>query len=126
MTRCEVVPAPRWLLRLVVKVEPRARPVVVVSTATRFGDTALDRAVREVEAAPQGRGNAVLNGNAYSVGRLVGAGLLDQSTVEAALVDAAVRRGGETEARARAIVESGVGAGMAKPRRVARFEAVNA
>jgi len=101
-----------------------AGPVFVTTDGRRSGyaGAALDRAAREVASAPAGQGNGVLNGCAYSLGRLVGAGLLDRTTAEDALVHAAVLRGGETEGRARTIVRSGLGAGMANPRRVAIFE----
>lgn len=102
-----------------------AGPVFVTSTAhSGYAGAALERAAREVASAPAGQGNGVLNGNAYSLGRLVGAGLLDRTTAENVLVDAAVRRGRETESRARTIVRSGMAAGMTNPRRVAVFQAV--
>ena len=89
-----------------------------VANVSRSGPTAggdLDRAALEVEMAPAGRGNPVLNGTAYHEGRLVGAGVVDKAEAEAALVAAAVKRGGETEERALAIVRSGMEAGEAKP-----------
>ena len=104
-----------------------AGPVFVASNVpSSYAGAALENAAREVAAAPAGQGNSALNGCAYSLGRLVGAGLIDRVLVEETLVSAAVQRGGETEARARRIVASGIEAGMAKPRRIVEFRRASA
>jgi hypothetical protein len=115
---------PGWLLGLLAKREPSPSPVFVWPSAgtSSYGEAALRRAEREVVEAPAGQGNGVLNGNAYSLGRLVGAGVLDRLVVEEVLVAAALQRGRETEARARKIVESGMVAGMTNPRALSTFE----
>ncbi len=120
--------APEWLLHLLRKPKPEAvGPVIVpVTRASRYGQVALERAAQEVANAPAGQGNAALNGCAYSLGRLVGAGVLDRRDVEETLLAAAIARGRETESRARAIIGYGLDAGEALPRRLATFEAVNA
>lgn len=121
-----VVQAPGWLVQLIAKPKPVPRPVFVASRrlSGQRHFKMLDRAVREVAAAPCGQGNAVLNGASYSLGRMVGSGLLDRHVVEEALVTAALGRWGETEARIRAVVASGLDAGQANPRMVVRFESV--
>lgn len=102
-------------------------PVFIASNVpSGYAGAALENAAREVSTAPAGQGNGALNGCAFSLGRLVGSGLIDRALVEDTLVAAAIQRGGETEARARRIVASGVEAGMAKPRRIVEFRAVSA
>lgn len=124
-----IAAAPAWLVTLLAKPEPvQPRPVFVFTPRgpSAYGDAALERAVREVSAAPLGQGNGTLNGTAYSLGRLVGAGLLDRQVVEEALVAAAIGRGRELESRARTIVGSGIDAGMANPRQVTTFQSASA
>jgi hypothetical protein len=65
--------------------------------------------------APPGRRNATLNSAAFSLGQLVGGGLLDVDAVAGALLIAALASGlGETEAMR--TIESGLKAGQCHPR----------
>jgi hypothetical protein len=66
---------------------------------------------------PEGNRNARLNQAAYALGQLVGAGVLDRGSVEAALSGTASAIGlGEAESRA--TIQSGIEAGMKEPRQL--------
>jgi P4 family phage/plasmid primase-like protien len=76
----------------------------------------LTRAAEELRATPAGAGrNNLLNAKAYSLGRLVGAGLLVRHEVEGVLLEAA-RGAGLPEEEARATLRSGLEGGLAQPR----------
>lgn len=126
-TEAPILPPPAWLVAKLRKRE-RVEAGAVITTANHTGDTVADevlrRAVTEVASAPAHQGNGTLNGWAYSLGRYVGAELLDRKTVADALLAAAIRRGVETEHRAEVIIASGLDAGIANPRKVVRFEGV--
>jgi P4 family phage/plasmid primase-like protien len=85
--------------------------------APAYAETALaEESQRMRTAAPRTR-NDTANRCGFSLGQLVGAGLLDEYTAEQTLVAAAMDTGlGEGEALA--AVRSGMRAGMAKPRQV--------
>ena len=82
-----------------------------------YAQKALVDELAKLTGTPKGGRNATLNQSAYSLGQLVGAGLLDRGAVEAALYGVAVSIGlGEVEARA--TIRSGLEAGMKQPREV--------
>ena len=83
--------------------------------AAWYGATAVSRAVASVMNAADHTRNATLNREAFVLGRLVGAGILDESHVGAALLDAAVQRGLLVTEAGRTI-KSGLDAGVKAPR----------
>lgn len=106
---------------------PRALAALLAGGESQAGDAprrgrayalaALDAEVARMAAAPAGSRNNTLNTAAYSLGRLVGAGLLDRAEVERRLLAAALAAGlGEREARA--TLRSGLDAGQEQPRAV--------
>ena len=68
--------------------------------------------------APEGTRNDQLNRSAYSIGQLVGAGVLDAEEAGSALLNAAMRTG-LSEREATATIRSGMIPGIRNPRRVA-------
>lgn len=111
----EVTPplAPGWLLRLLEPPpEPAWRPVVVPT-----GDHArnrLHRAAFAVMDAAAGSRNETLNRRAYQVGRMIGAGLLDEREAASALFDAA-RHAGLDALETRNTIRSGFTSGRRNP-----------
>jgi hypothetical protein len=77
---------------------------------------AVDGEARSVRSAAQGGRNQTLNRSAFSLGQIVGAGLLDAGEAERVLVDSALAVGlGEREAVL--TTRSGLRAGFDHPRR---------
>jgi putative DNA primase/helicase len=104
--------------------KPSAQPTPSSSSARdaaqrRYALAALDSEARAVETAPKGGRNDRLNRAAFALGQLVGAGLLSESVVEAALEAAAERAGLAREdgiRSVRATIRSGLEDGIANPR----------
>jgi len=83
--------------------------------APAYAITAAEGEFQKVRFAVNGTRNDTLNSSAYSLGQLVGAGLLDESEIERKLIGIGIEVGlGEGEAAA--AVRSGMRAGIAKPR----------
>lgn len=82
-----------------------------------YSAAALSGAVRAAATAPVGTRASTLNRQSYSLGGLVAAGVMDQDLVVGELVAAGISSG-LSEREARAIVASGLRAGMARPRSV--------
>jgi hypothetical protein len=80
----------------------------------RYGQAALAAASARVAGAVVGTRNDTLNRAAFALGRLVGAGLLDQGDVVREL-DAAARRAGLGRAEVRRTIRSGLTAGRRTP-----------
>jgi hypothetical protein len=80
----------------------------------RYAQAALDAAAHRVAQAPVGSRNDTLNREAFGLGRLVGAGLLDERTVAREL-DAAARYAGLGRAETTRTIRSGVTAGRRVP-----------
>jgi hypothetical protein len=83
-----------------------------------YGAKALENAADEVANAVRGERNDVLNAKAYTLGRQVAAGRIDQATAERALIDAAGKSGLIKDDGIRAAektVASGINAGMENP-----------
>ena len=80
-----------------------------------YGRAALARERAAVATAQPGRRNHTLNLAAFNLGQLVAAGLVDADQVRAVLLTAALEAG-NSEAKARATIESGLRGGAAKPR----------
>lgn len=86
-----------------------------VAGSAAYGQTALRSELAAVRTTPAGGRNAQLNKSAYSLGQLVGAGVLDEQLVRAELATAAAATGLDP-GEARATIQSGLRAGLAAPR----------
>ncbi len=80
-----------------------------------YAETAFAEEVERVASAPEGTRNDTLNRAAFALGQLVAVGALDENEVWDALFDAALDAGLSKGETARTI-DSGLTAGMAKPR----------
>jgi hypothetical protein len=121
-----IIPLPGWLVELLDP--PRPAPTPMAGQTIRVGDKYLRNALggevqRIIDCGSQpgsGRNNQ-LNASAFSLGQLVGAGLLNQVTVETALYAAAeavhlVHDDGHVQVVK--TINSGLTAGMREPRSV--------
>jgi hypothetical protein len=113
----EPAEAPGWLLAIVKEPErtlvvPEARPVVIPS---RYAAAAVRRACAAVAGAAPGKRNSMLNSEAFGIGQLVGAGVLDIRDAAMALAEAAFECGLSGEEIERTL-QSGLNAGTARPR----------
>jgi len=117
----ELAEAVEWLLT-----EPRTRkrliaapkPPIHLNGSTRerrYADKALESACAKVASASEGTRNDTLNRQAFGIGQLVGATLLERAEVENALAAAAIVAG-LPEPEIRATVRSGLDAGEKEPR----------
>lgn len=120
----ELPPLPEWLRELMTAShEPATAPrpsslTGDVSDISGWVRAAVDGEARAVRGAAQGVRNQTLNRSAFSLGQIVGAGLLDASEAERVLVDSALAVGlGEREAVLTS--RSGLRAGLDHPRRPA-------
>ncbi len=117
--------APAWLLALI-DTDSGAQPPVGrrdrdKADLKRYAAAALEAELARVAAATVGTRNDTLNRAAYALGQLVGAGWLDRSTTEAALIATAAGAGlGRSESRP--TVRSGMQAGILKPRTLPQEE----
>jgi hypothetical protein len=115
----EVRAFPECLLREMERpgARPDSRPIAVPTGGSRYAAAALRYEVQRVAKAKAGTRNACLNKAAFSLGGLVAVGLLTRETVEEALSDAALVAGlGEAEVAA--TINSGLSAGIRRPRRL--------
>jgi hypothetical protein len=112
--------APAWLLDLLSRrPEPATLPAATARPTrdtSAYGQRALEGELGKVLLAPVGQRNHTLNAAAFSLGQLVGGGVLDVDAVVDALLVAAERCGLPTS-EARASIASGLRAGAAQPRR---------
>jgi hypothetical protein len=115
-----VVPAPGWLLELLLE---SARSELEVGVrrhlpdgveATAYGKAALDGLRADMLATQEGWRNDTLNRLGYRAGRLAAAGELDVALAERVLVEAAVEVGLPEEEAVRTY-RSGAGAGLLLP-----------
>ncbi len=118
----DVPPLPEWLRELTTASREPATASRSSSLTGEVGDVsgwvraAVDGEARSVRGAAQGVRNRILNRSAFSLGQIVGAGLLDASEAERVLVDSALAVGlGEREAVL--TTRSGLRAGLDHPRR---------
>jgi hypothetical protein len=78
----------------------------------------MDGVIRNLEIATRPGRNTALNGAAWTLGRWIAAGALDQASVEAALYAAAVANGlvaDDGQRQSRATIRSGLSAGIQVP-----------
>jgi putative DNA primase/helicase len=99
--------------------EPLARRTdsVDAGAPSAYAKAVLNGELARVRSARQSTRNTTLNKAAYAIGRLAGAGALDQATVERELLDAALSTG-LPEKEALGTIRSGMKAGIAKPRQM--------
>ena len=94
---CDAPPAPwpAWLLDELMPAPPEALTVnsPPPRCGSRYGSAALQHAADRVALAPIGGRNAALNSEAYSIGRLIAAGLLSGQEVADTLAAAAIAAG---------------------------------
>lgn len=111
---------PGWLARLLQPPPvPTRQPVVRSNGTDKYAQTALDGEVATVASAGKGQRNTTLNVAAVKLGTLVGAGILGESDVCAALTDASHVNGYIQNKGLRAAkntIRSGLRYGMAHPR----------
>ena len=111
---------PGWLLGLMrapgrVRSSEMRDPIRLDEALSAWARVALDGEADRVRSAPNGSRNSTLNRAAFSLGQIVGAGVLDASTVEQVLGDSALASGlGEREAFL--TIRSGLRAGLDHPR----------
>jgi hypothetical protein len=124
---------PAWIASLLRPFEARPAVGEPLPLATALGPirarlgsayavTALTQEAARVESATVGTRNDTLNRAAYSLGTLVGGGILERSEVEAELTQAALAAGLDARGTA-STLRSGLTAGIARPRRPAGFGA---
>ena len=111
---------PNWLLGMLRTPERRRSPEIrepirIDDALSAWARVALNGEADRVRAAPNGSRNSTLNRAAFSLGQIVGAGVLDASTVEHVLTHGAIATGlGEREALL--TIRSGLRAGLQHPR----------
>ena len=81
-----------------------------------YGETAMIQEIHKVRTAPEGSRNNILNTAAFNLGQLVGGGVLGEKTVRDELA-AAAKLVGLEEKETFDTIDSGIKAGIAKPRR---------
>lgn len=119
---------PEWISSLLRPLEARPAAGEPLPLATALGPvgarlggayarTALEREAARVQAARVGTRNDTLNRAAYSLGTLIGSGVLEQAAVESELTRAALAAGLDARETA-GTVRSGLTAGIARPRRL--------
>ncbi len=107
---------PEWVSPRQVERPSRRAVVLRRPGGSRYANTALDAECGRVALAPVGQRNDTLNRAAFNLGTLIGAGEIGRETVVERLLDAAHRAGlGDDEAEA--TLASGLGKGMANPRK---------
>jgi len=122
------VPLPEWLAELAVRREPRpvtraasASAVAVTGDSHGYAAAALRSEIATLLGTQRGsrKRNDQLNRSAFSLGTLVGAGVLTESEVTAALMSAAEAIGlvaDDGRSQAERTIASGLAAGIAQPR----------
>ncbi|ADK85087.1 Bifunctional DNA primase/polymerase [Desulfarculus baarsii DSM 2075] len=108
-----------------VKVDPGANlPQGERAPCSRYGRHALADELTKIALAGQGGRNRQINDSSFAVGQLVGAGLLAEDGVRAALIGAGLALGlGQREVAA--TVASGLAAGIREPRNVDNVDNVD-
>jgi hypothetical protein len=125
MSNCDPADAPAWLLALLMPA-PKVRASAgsegdgeaPIRNPRQWGGRAIQSALEEIKAAPEGSRDATMNRNAYGLGRVVVACGLDRDKVVELLVDAAIAAGYDP-AKALDCCNRAVDAGMQNPRTVA-------
>lgn len=116
----EVPPPPDWLIQMLRPPEPVHRPATQpgrldVEHGDAWARAAMDGELQRLSSATPGIRNSTLNRVSFRLGQIIGAGLLDESEIEQALVETA-RGVGLGEREAARTVRSGLSAGVELPR----------
>jgi hypothetical protein len=117
------IPLPQVLPELLADPKPGQRgdagglQLAGTDRGTAYATAALSGELEKLATASRGARNNTLNTAAYSLGQLVGAGLLNRAEVESQLLSVALSTGLE-EREAQATVASGLRAGEKQPRSV--------
>jgi hypothetical protein len=90
-------------------------PTTLAPNQSKYANRAIQEEIDAVLAAPEGTRNHALNRAAFSLGQLVGGGVLDEAMVANTLKGAA-EQAGLNDFESWKTIKSGVKAGMAKPR----------
>jgi bifunctional DNA primase/polymerase-like protein len=113
--------APAWLIELVRRREPAPVSATGLSDGNgridAYASAALANELAAMACAREGRRNHQLNEAAFKLGTLVGAGMIERGTVEAALAGAAAAAGLDQIETERTI-KSGIESGIQQPREV--------
>lgn len=117
------VPAPQWLLDLVVRKAAPAPSTIAPTTQTNsaYVNAAVDRELADLASTGMGNRNNALNDCAFNLGTFVGAGALPESEARALLQDVA-RGWGRDWARCAKTIENGLAAGIRQPREIPSAE----
>lgn len=111
-----LAPMPDWVSPLAPPARVRRCGTLRRPGGSSYANTALDAECGRVALAPVGQRNDTLNRAAFNLGTLIGAGEIGQETVVERLLEAAYRAGLGNE-EAEATLASGLGKGIANPRR---------
>jgi hypothetical protein len=106
--------APQWLLDRLAPPSPPALPRRAPNLTDTRARRTLMRAADAVQNARPGHRNAVLNQQAFTIGGLIGAGMLDETLAATALYHAG-RYAGLDDAETKATIRSGLVAGARHP-----------
>lgn len=109
---------PGWLVVLVRKPLPKPRKPIAAAERSAYSQKALTLACERVASAGEGMRNDTLNREGFSLGTLVGAGMLGEQDVVAHLTEAALACG-LSEREAKSTLDRAVPDGAKHPREVA-------
>jgi len=120
-----VQPLPGWITEILLESRPKSGENQPEGNGKResrpsgngYSSAALSYEAEKVSSANEGERNDTLNRSAFSMGTMIGAGMIDQAEVEAILEDAAVQAGLSIN-EARQTILSGIKAGIKTPREV--------
>ena len=110
-----IAPIPGWLVTKVRKPEPRPMRPVAAAERSKYAERALVLACEQVATAGEGMRNDTLNKEAFSLGTLVGAGMLGIEDVRNHLTEAALACGLERR-ETDSTIERALRDGIAHPR----------
>jgi hypothetical protein len=110
-------PIPGWLVTMVRKPLPKPMRPIAAAERTKYAERALTLGCERVAAAGEGTRNDTLNREAFSLGTIVGAGMLGQEDVRNHLLEAAVACG-LTAREAAHVIDRAIPDGMLHPRQV--------
>lgn len=116
-----LAPAPDWLLDLIHNNEPAPAPMAPLEPSgpphayTLYAERALADELAKLASAQNGTRNDTLNRSAFSLGTLIGAGVIERAYVESSLFNIA-RVLGLGEEETTKTIRSGLDKGIAKPR----------
>ncbi|MEV7125884.1 bifunctional DNA primase/polymerase [Streptomyces sp. NPDC093260] len=123
-----IAPLPAWLRteleRIGRWVDPNPRPRYIAPPAppkdlSRYTARALERELGDLAAAQPGALHDAVRDCSYSIGQLVGAGLIDYTAAHDAITAAAAQAGVSPEERkAQSTIRDGLNAGMRSPRQI--------